>query len=237
MMRRITVVLIVALVSVLSASACATRKYARNQVNERVTPLEHRAGELEETSRHNSQDIGKLNEGLKDAQVATDRAQQQADSAGQRADQANTRVGAAEQSVNDLRTNIDKYNLQNTATVNFRFDRYDLTPDAKAALDDLANQIKDRSNFVLEIQGYADAIGSAAYNDQLTQKRAESVQRYLAEQRGIPLYRMTILGFGKSRAIADNHTRAGRAENRRVEVRLLSRSVSGSQTAQGAGQK
>jgi outer membrane protein OmpA-like peptidoglycan-associated protein len=233
MMRRITLVLIVTLVSVLGASACATRKYARNQVNERVTPLEHRAGELEETSRRNSQDIGKLNEGLKDVQGATDRAQQQADSAAQRADQANTRAGAAEQSVNDLRSNIDKYSLQNTATVNFRFDKYDLTPDAKAALDDLAGQIKDRSNFVLEIEGFADAVGSAGYNDQLTQKRAESVRRYLAEQHGIPLYRMTILGFGKSRAVADNHTRSGRAENRRVEVRLLTRNVSSTSTAQG----
>jgi outer membrane protein OmpA-like peptidoglycan-associated protein len=232
-------VLIVALVSVLGASACATKKYARNQVNERVTPLEHRTGELEETSRRNSQDIGKLNEGLKDVQAATDRAQQQADSAAQRAEQANTRVGGAEQSVSDLRTNIDKYTLQNTATVNFRFDRYDLTPEARAALDDLAAQIKDRSNFVLEIQGFADAIGSAGYNDQLTQKRADSVRRYLAEQHNISLYRMTILGFGKSRPVADNHTGAGRAQNRRVEVRLLSRNISGGPTAQGSasGQK
>jgi OOP family OmpA-OmpF porin len=117
--------------------------------------------------------------------------------------------------------------------VNFRFDKYDLTPDARAALDDLAAQIKDRSNFVLEIEGFADAVGSTGYNDQLTQKRAESVRRYLAEQHGIPLYRMTILGFGKSRAVADNHTRTGRAQNRRVEVRLLTRNVSGAPTAQG----
>jgi len=232
MRRRITLLVIVSMVSILGASACATRKYARNQVNERVTPLEHRTGELEETSRRNSQDIGKLNDNLKDVQGAVDRAQSQADTAAQRADQANSRAGAAEQSVNDLRTNIDKYALQSTATVNFRFNRYDLTPEAKAALDDLAAQIKDRSNFILEIQGFADWIGSAGYNDQLTQKRAQSVRLYLAEQHGIPQYRMSILGFGKERPVADNHTRTGRAENRRVEVRLLTRNVSGTPTAQ-----
>src|SRR5215472_2756110 len=143
MKRRITLVLIVSMVSVVGASACATKKYARTRVNERVTPLEHRTGELEETSRRNSQDIGKLNDNLKDVQGAVDRAQSQADAAAQRADQANSRAGVAEQSVTDLRTNIDKYTLQSTATVNFRFNRYDLTPEAKAALDDLAAKIKD----------------------------------------------------------------------------------------------
>ena len=216
------------------ASGCATKKYVRNSVSERVTPLEQRAGELEETSRRNSQDIAKLNEGVEDAKGRADRAQTQADNALARANQANAAVDAAQQSVNDLRSNLDKYALQNTATVNFKFDSYVLTPEAKAALDSLSTQIGDKTNFVLEIEGFADIVGSTEYNNQLTQKRADAVRRYLAEQHSIPLFRMYIVGLGQSRPVADNHTREGRAENRRVEIRLLVRNISSSAATSSA---
>jgi OOP family OmpA-OmpF porin len=114
--------------------------------------------------------------------------------------------------------------------VHFKFNKYDLTPEAKESLDQLASQIKDRDNFILEIQGFADWIGSDAYNNQLTEKRADSVRRYLAEQHNIPLFRMHLLGFGELRPVADNKTRAGRAENRRVEIRLLTRNIGGVRT-------
>lgn len=215
---------------ILGSVGCATKKYARNRVNERMTPLEQRAGSLEETSRRNTQDIGQLNTDVNDVRGRADRAQTQADSALARANEANTRANSADQSVNDLRNNVDKYNLQNTASVNFKFDSYQLTPEARAALDQLAAQIKDRENFILEIEGFADSTGSDQYNDQLTQKRAAAVQRYLAEQHNIPVFRMRILGFGEVRPVADNQTRAGRAQNRRVEIRLLTRSVAGGGT-------
>src|SRR5919206_1894694 len=222
---------------ILGSVGCATKKYARNRVNERMTPLEQRAGSLEETSRRNTQDIGQLNTDVTDVRGRADRAQTQADSALARANEANTRANSADQSVSDLRNNVDKYSLQNTASVNFKFDSYQLTPEARAALDQLAAQIKDRANFILEIEGFADSIGSDQYNNQLTQKRATAVQRYLAEQHNIPLFRMRILGFGEVRPVADNTTRAGRAQNRRVEIRLLTRSVSSGTSAKSAANK
>jgi len=229
--RLISLIALMAVVAVGSVG-CATKKYARNQVSERVTPLEHRTGELEETSRRNTQDIGRLSTDITDVRGKADRAQSQADTALTRADQANSRVSGAEQSVTDLRTNLDNYTLQNTASVRFKFDSYELTPEAKESLDQLAAQIKDRDNFILEIQGFADWVGSDAYNNQLTQKRADAVRRYVAEQHNIALYRMHILGFGKIRPVADNKTPEGRAENRRVEIRLLVRNVGGAATAQ-----
>lgn len=216
----------------LCASGCATKKYVRNQVSERVTPLEQRTGELEETSRRNTQDIGRLSTDLTEVRGRADRAQSQADAALSRADEANTRVTGAEQSVNDLRIGLDNYTLQNTASVRFRFDSYELTPEAKQSLDQLAAQIKDRENFILEIQGFADGIGSDAYNNELTRKRADAVRRYVAEQHNVALFRMHVLGFGKIRPVADNTTAEGRAENRRVEIRLLTRNIGGAATAQ-----
>ena len=218
--------LLSALVGV-GGTACATKKYARNRVSERVTPLEQRTGELEETSRRNTQDIARIGEDVVDIRGRADRAQAQADAALSRANEANSRVSTAEQSVVDLRSSMDRYTLQNTATVNFDFDSYELTPETKAALDHLAAQIKDRENFILEMEGFADAKGTDAYNYALTGKRADAVRRYLAEQHNIPLFRMHVLGLGEARAVADNNTPEGRAQNRRVEVRLLSRSLDG----------
>jgi outer membrane protein OmpA-like peptidoglycan-associated protein len=214
----------------LGSIGCATKKYVRNRVSERVTPLEQRTGELEETSRRSSQDLGRLSTDVTDVRGRTDRAQSQADAALSRAEQANTRVTGAEQSVNDLRTNLDNYMVQSTSVAHFKFNKYDLTPEGKESLDQLASQIKDQDNFILEIQGFADWIGSDAYNNQLTQKRADSVRRYLAEQHNIPLFRMHILGLGELRPVADNKTREGRAENRRVEIRLLTRNIGGAGT-------
>lgn len=235
MKRKIAGLLTLSALLVLSSTACATKKYARNRINERVTPIEQRAGELEETSRRNTQDIARLGEDVTDVRGRADRAQSQADTALTRANEAGTRAGTAEENINDLRTNLDKYALQNTGVVNFKFDSYQLTPDAKAELDQLAAQIKDRSNFILEIQGYADSTGTDTYNNQLTQKRADAVRRYLAEQHSIPLFRMHILGFGELRSVAENTTRTGRAQNRRVEVRLLTRSVTGNAATQTSG--
>lgn len=230
MKKRIAVVFALSIFVVMSSAACATKKYARNRINERVTPLEQRTGELEESSRRNTQDITTLGTDVTEVRGRADRAQSQADAALARADEAGTRANTVEGSVSDLRTNLDKYSLQNTATLNFKFNSSVLTPEGKESLDQLAGQIKDRQNFILEIQGFADATGSDSYNNQLTQKRAEAVRRYLAEQHSIPLFRMHILGFGEVRAVADNTTRAGRAQNRRVEIRLLTRNVTDNAT-------
>ena len=208
-------------VVVMLGGACATKKYVRNRVNERATPLENRTGELEETSRRNTQDISRLGRELEDVRQKTDRAQQTADRAASSAEQANTRVNGVEQSVTDLRNNLDKYTVQKTVTVRFQANRANLEPDAMSSIDELASQIKDRNGFLLEIQGYASSEGDLEKNERLSQARSESVRRYLAERYSIPLFRMSILGFGISRPIASNETLEGREQNRRVEVRLL----------------
>ena len=208
-------------IAIALASGCATKKHVRNRINERVTPLENRTGELEETSRRNTQDINRLGRDIEEVRSRTDAAQQQADRAAAAAEQANTRISGVEQSVTDLRSNLDKYSLQKTVTVQFKVGKSDLTPEAMAALDEIAGQIRDRNGFLLEIQGFASADGKTDLNDRLSQARSEAVRRYMAERHNIPLFRMSILGFGESRPVADNETREGRVQNRRVEVRLL----------------
>jgi OmpA-OmpF porin, OOP family len=208
-------------VAVMLSSACATKKYVRNRVNERATPLENRTGELEETSRRNTQDINRIRTDVAEVGARTDRAQQTADRAASAAEQANTRVAGVEQTVTDLRSNLDKYTVQKTVTVWFQVAKSELLPEAMTSLDELASQIKDRNGFLLEIEGFASAEGDPVMNDRLSEARSDAVRRYLAEHHNVPLFRMSILGFGISRPVADNSTQEGRQQNRRVEVRLL----------------
>jgi outer membrane protein OmpA-like peptidoglycan-associated protein len=207
--------------AVIFGNACATKKYVRNRINERATPLESRTGELEETSRRNTQDIGRLGKDIEDVRARTDRAQQQADRAASSAEQANTRVTGVEQTVSDLRSNLDKFTVQKTVTIRFMASKTDLLPEAMTSLDELASQIKDRNGFLLEIQGFASSEGRPDLNERLSEARSEAVKRYMGEHHNVPLFRMSIIGFGTSRPVADNETKEGREQNRRVEVRLL----------------
>jgi OOP family OmpA-OmpF porin len=228
-MKRRAVIVLGLVVAVGLGASCATKKYVRNRVNERVTPVENRAGELEETSRRNTQEISRLSRDIQEVRSLADRAQQEAERAASSAEQANTRVAGVEQSVADIRANLDKYSLQRTVTVKFDAAKSQLTSEATAALDDLASQIKDHTGFILEIEGFASAEGPAALNERLSQERCEAARRYMADRHDIPVFRMFILGFGTSRPVADNSTLEGREQNRRVEVRLL--------TSAGAGAK
>jgi outer membrane protein OmpA-like peptidoglycan-associated protein len=223
----------VALVLVIGVfeSGCATKKYVRNRVAERATPLENRTSELEETSRRNTQSIGELRTGVDDVRGRADHAQQTADSAASSAEQANTRVTGIERNVEELRANLDKYSVTNTAMVFFRPGSAKLTPEAMAQLDQIATQITDRNGFVLEITGFGDTARATRYNESLAQLRAEAVQRYLADRHNISLMRMFAIGFGAARPMTQNvstgdttgtaTTTSPRALNRRVEIRLL----------------
>jgi OOP family OmpA-OmpF porin len=77
-----------------------------------------------------------------------------------------------------------------------------------------------KGGYTVEIQGFTDSTGAETYNILLSQRRAETVQRYLLSK-GVPLYRISVLGLGKEDPVADNKTKQGRDQNRRVEVTLL----------------
>ena len=116
----------------------------------------------------------------------------------------------------------DDYVPQDTAAVNFRLGSSVLNPDAKSKLDAIATKALNAKGYVLEVTGYADSTGNTERNRSLSQRRADAVIRYLVEQHQIPLRRIvTPYGFGESNPVADNKTREGRAQNRRVEVKVL----------------
>jgi outer membrane protein OmpA-like peptidoglycan-associated protein len=105
---------------------------------------------------------------------------------------------------------------------NFKFSRAELPPEAKARLDEVVNQLKANPNGAyIEVEGYTDNTGDKAYNEKLGLDRAESVRRYLNQEHQIPLHRINVISYGSDKPVAPNTTKAGRAQNRRVVIRVL----------------
>src|ERR1044071_1103404 len=124
--------------------------------------------------------------------------------------------------VNDRVSALDDYDVQQTAAVTFRTNSAVLSPEAKRTLDDLAAKTEGHKAFMIAVYGYTDSTGSDAKNFRLSQARADAVVQYLAVQHKIPLRRfVTPMGYGKTEAVADNTTKEGRQQNRRVEVKMI----------------
>ncbi|MBV9497188.1 MAG: OmpA family protein, partial [Acidobacteria bacterium] len=106
--------------------------------------------------------------------------------------------------------------------VKFRSDKYDLNKDAQSALDEFANKVKGiNEQYFVEIQGHTDDTGSTPHNEELGQRRADAVRRYLSRQHKLPLNRMSTISYGDTLPTASNKKRTGRAENRRVVLVVL----------------
>ena len=117
---------------------------------------------------------------------------------------------------------LDDYDTQETVAVTFRINSAVLSPEARQQLDDFATKAVAGKGYMIEVAGHTDATGGEAKNMRLSRARAESVVEYLTVNHHIPARRfITPMGYGKSSAVADNSTAAGRAQNRRVEVKML----------------
>ena len=105
---------------------------------------------------------------------------------------------------------------------NFKFGKADLPDEIKQKIDEMVSQLKqDPKNVFIEIEGHTDDVGSLAVNEKIGLERAQAVQRYLYEQHQIPLHKMNVISYGESKPAAPNKTKAGRAQNRRVVIRVL----------------
>lgn len=194
-------------------------------VENRLSETQSRLGEAEQNAQRLSGQVQELSAvsnaargGAKAAQETADNAMNTATDARSRADNAKAGVQAA----NERITSLDDYAVKNTATVHFKVGSATLSKEDKEELEKLAEQAKNEKGYVIEVAGFASADGDQAYNRRLSQKRADAVIQYLAESYSIPLRRfITPMGYGESQPVAENTSRTGRKENRRVEVRIL----------------
>jgi outer membrane protein OmpA-like peptidoglycan-associated protein len=228
----------------LALSGCATKKFVRNEVsgaegrlNPKITDVDNRvkeAGErIDAVDRRATQGIQAADQKATQAGAAAQaadtkatNAQRTADTATQGVTQANTRITAVESRFNT----IDTYTAGQPQSITFKVGSATLSNDAKQALDGIASQVSGlNSGFLVELQGFTDTTGSENVNNALSERRAQNVKRYLVTK-NVPLHRISIIGLGEANPVADNKTRAGREQNRRVEVRVL-RSAQGRTTS------
>jgi OmpA-OmpF porin, OOP family len=198
----------------------------------RVVPVENRLKDtqtrLSETELNAQQLSGQVQElsavsnaargSAKAAQETADNAVVAANDARSRADKAQMGVRAA----NERITSLDDYAVKESAIVHFKIGSAVLIKEDEEELQKFAESVNGEKGFVIEVAGFASSDGDVAFNRKLSQKRADAVIQYLAENYSIPLRRfITPMGYGVSQPVADNHTNTGRKENRRVEVRIL----------------
>lgn len=180
-------------------------------IDSRVSPAEDRITAAEQNAQRISGQIDEL-------MAISNAAKGGAKAAQETADAAVAGVNATNKRISDL----DDYVIQTTATVNFKVNSSKLSPEAKSSLDQLAAQAGTLKGYMIEVTGYASAEGSTAKNKALSERREKAVREYLIDNHNISLRRFTpSYGYGELQAVADNTTREGREQNRRVEIKLL----------------
>ena len=211
-MRKILVPAVVLLVVAVAFTGCATKKYVNEQVAAGDQVNAAKIGEVQTSVEANQKSITDLQAKDADLQKQIATLSDTAKDALKRAQEAG--VLAKGDFVWETVLTDDK--------VTFGFNKAELTPEGKAALDAFAAKVKaDNKNVYVEIQGHTDNVGSEKYNLKLGYQRAEAVKDYLQMQHGFPLHRVNVTSYGEFKPIADNTTKEGRAQNRRVALVVL----------------
>jgi peptidoglycan-associated lipoprotein len=228
MLRKFFVAVPITVLCVGASTACATKKFVRTSVGEVNEKVDAQGRAIEETQQRTRANEGRISE-----------VDQKAAAAGQRAEAANTAAAQADQNAaaakavgaeaNTKYESMDKANKRLVFEVvlsedqgNFKFGKTALPDEAKQAIDQMVSQLKqDPKNIFLEIEGHTDNVGSIEVNEKIGLERAEAVKRYLYDQYQVPLHKMNVISYGKDKPVAPNKTRAGRAQNRRVVIKVL----------------
>ena len=216
--------------TVAMAPACATKKYVRTEVGGVNSKVDTLSGTVEQTQSRIQQDEARIGDVDKKAEAA-----------GSAATTAQNTANAAQQAARQVDTKVDRVNADLSANIaagrklvyevtlsedqgNFKFGKTDLPEAAKMRIDEVINQLKGQQgkDIYIEIEGHTDNVGAKELNYELGLKRAESVQQYLYTQHQIPLHKINVISYGEEKPVAPNNTRDGRAQNRRVVIRVLS---------------
>lgn len=203
------------------APACATKKFVRTevgQVNDKVATMGTSLEQTQERVRQNEGRIAEVDSKAGAAQNAATEAQRAALAANENANAVGTRADAIEAASRKILFEVVLSEDQGK----FKFGKTELPAEAKSAIDQMVDGIKTQKAAVwIEIEGHTDNVGNKKFNEQLGLNRAEAVKRYLYEQHQVPLHKMNVISYGEDKPISPNRTRDGRAQNRRVVIKVL----------------
>jgi len=221
--------------AMLVAGGCTTKKYVRQQ----TAPLMEHVNQLDAETAKNTNAIRdtdqRTQQGLAAVNASTEKALASARQAQDQAGQVNSKLADTSNQIQALDktvANLEDYKQTSQSTVHFGFDKAVLTPEAKSELDKVVAELQQDNHGILEVQGYTDTTGPAAYNDKLSQRRADAVVRYL-EANNIAPHRIFLIGLGESQPVAPNTTLSGRKENRRVDLKVLTNGLGQGNSSSG----
>ena len=227
-MRQVMVAVAALAVMAGGSTACATKKFVTNQVGQVSTKVDSMGKSLEETqerTKRNEARIGEVDQAAKAAQGSADSASQAAMAADGKAMGATeaAKTAAAKADAVDKATKKIVYEVAlSEDSGNFKFGQAKLPDEAKAKIDEMINKVlADPKGSYFELEGHTDNVGAPEVNRSLGLQRAEAVKQYLYEQYHIPLHRINVISYGEDKPVSDNKTKDGRAQNRRVVIRVL----------------
>jgi outer membrane protein OmpA-like peptidoglycan-associated protein len=225
MLRKFFVAIPITVLCIGGTTACATKKFVRTSVGEVNEKVDSQGRAIEETQERTRKNEGRISEVDQKAAAAD----QKAASAAQAAAAAHSAATAVGSEANAKFDTIDRTSKRLVYEVvlsedqgNFKFGKTVLPDEAKQKIDEMVAQLKqDPKNIYLEIEGHTDNVGAAKTNEQIGLARAEAVKKYLYDQYQIPLHKINVISYGKENPVAPNNTKEGRAQNRRVVIKVL----------------
>jgi outer membrane protein OmpA-like peptidoglycan-associated protein len=225
MFRKFIVAVPLVALAIGGSTACATKKFVRTSVGEVNEKVDSQGRSIEETQERTRRNEGRITEVDAKAAAADSKAMAANDAAAAARSAADA-VGTAANTKFDA---IDKASKRLVYEVvlsedqgNFKFGKTVLPDEAKQKLDEMVAHLKqDPKAIYLEIEGHTDNIGDKRINEKIGMERAEAVKRYLYEQYQIPLHKMNVISYGEEKPVAPNKTKDGRAQNRRVVIKVL----------------
>jgi len=221
MMKKLVMVVPVLALALSGTTACATKKFVRTnvgEVNDKVDTLSRSVEENQERTKANEARIGEVDQRAAAADQKAAQAGTRAEAAYSAAEAVNTRAEAIEKASKRLVYEV----VLSEDKGNFKFGKATMPDETKGELDTLVQQLKANPNGgFIEIEGHTDNAGPKDLNYKLGLERAENVKRYLYEQHQVPLHKINVISYGEEKPVAPNKTKAGRAQNRRVVIKVL----------------
>lgn len=227
-MRTLILIATLTLITTTGSAACASKKYVNTRVGDVNTKVNTLTGAVEETQARTKANEGRISE--VDQKAAAARAA--ADGAAGAASAADAKAAAAANAAKSVDARTEALAAASRRLVyevvlsedqgKYKLGKADLPDEVKTRIDDLVNQLKaDPKGVYFEIEGHTDSTGTPELNQKLGLERADAVKRYLYEAHQIPLHKINIISFGETKPVAPNKTREGRAQNRRIVIRVL----------------
>ena len=230
-MQRLSFLLLVC-AAIVVTSGCATHKFVRNQVKTSSDTLtariETNEGQIKEVQDEADKKVSgvdakvseldtKTSEQINSVKTDVQGVDQKASQAHNEAQHASAGVSTLDQKFQ----NRNNFNSTDEKSVQFKFNSATLDSQYTEVLDEIANTLMQNPDAIVVLEGRTDSVGSKDYNVKLGERRIDAVRRYLAVEKGVPVYRIHDISFGAEKPVAENNTRDGREKNRVVTMTIL----------------